>query len=100
MSFTQVIEMYGIDDEQALRDHIAEWDREQGGTAPGYRGARVFADADIPTRYVLEVDFTSEEEAKRNSAREETANWAKKLRELAKNPPGYRDLREMYTTYE
>jgi hypothetical protein len=100
MAFTQLIELYGIDDEQQLQDHIAGWHQDQSGTAPGYLGSRVFSDADLPTRYVIEVDFSSEEEAKRNDVREETETWAQQLREMAKNPPGHRNLRQTYSTYD
>ena len=99
MSFTQIIEVEGITDEQALHDHVASWDAEQSGVAPGYLGARVLADGDTPGRYLVEVDFTSKEEAERNSAREETGTWAKALTELAGGAPGYRNLRQVCTTY-
>lgn len=99
MSFTQIIEIDGINDEQALHDHVASWDAEQADVAPGYRGARVLADHDAPGRYLVEVDFSSQEEAQRNSAREETGAWAKQLRALGGGNPGYRNLRQVCTTY-
>lgn len=98
MSFTQIIELDGLGDEQALHDHVAGWDAEQAGVAPGYLGARVLADHDTPGRYLVLVDFSSEEEAKRNNDRAETAAWAQKLRDLA-SEPGYRNLRQVCTTY-
>lgn len=99
MSFTQIMEIDGVKDEQALHDHVAGWDAEQAGVAPGYRGTRVLADRDTPGRYLIEVDFSSEEEARRNNDREETAAWAKQLQELAGGEPIYRDLRQVCTTY-
>lgn len=99
MSFTQIIEVRGVTDEKALRDHIAGWDAEQAGVAPGYRGARVLAEPTAAGQYLVEVDFSSEEEAKGNNEREETAAWARKLRELADGEPTYRNLREVATTY-
>lgn len=99
MSFTQIIEADGISDEQALHDHVAGWDSEQSGTAPGYLGAQVFADQDVPGRYLVAVDFSSQEEAKRNSDREETGAWAARLHELAGDGPRYRNLRQVCTTY-
>ena len=62
MAFTQIITVEGGDD-QALHGLMAKWDGEQSGVAPGYRGCRVFAD-DATGRHLIEVDFSSEEEAR------------------------------------
>ncbi|MDP8931550.1 MAG: hypothetical protein M3O70_24020 [Actinomycetota bacterium] len=99
MSFTQILTVDGVD-EQALHDHVADWDAQQAGVAPGYLGARVLADEDQQGRYLIEVDFSSEEEARRNDARPETAAWGEKLRELVDAEPAYRNLRQVCTTYE
>ena len=99
MSFTQIIELDGVQDEQAVHDHLATWHAEQYGVAPGYQGCRVLADQEVPGRYLIEVDFSSEEEAKRNNARPETEAWAAKTRELAGSDPAHRDLRQVCTTY-
>ncbi len=95
MAFTQIITVEGAD-EQALRELVSTWDEEQSGVAPGYQGARVLAD---DGRYLVEVNFSSEEEARRNNDRPETEAWAKGLRELAAGEPSYRDLRQVYSTY-
>lgn len=98
MSFTQLIEIDGAD-EQALADHVTSWHAEQHGTAPGYRGARVFADRDRPGRHVIAVDFTSEEEAEQNDGRPETAAWADRLRSLGTvSDDAYRNLRQVAAT--
>jgi hypothetical protein len=100
MSFTQIIEVNGIREEQALHNHVSAWDADQAGVAPGYLGARVLADNDAPGRYLVEVDFASAEDADRNSNRPETTVWAKQLKELASDgEPGYRNLRQVCTTY-
>jgi hypothetical protein len=49
---------------------------------------------------VIEVDFTSPEEAARNSERPETSAWAAKLGELVTGAPEYRDFRLVCTTEE
>ena len=98
MSFTQVIEVNGAD-EQALHGLVSEWDADQSGVAPGYLGARVLADEDNG-HHLIEVDFSSEEEARRNNDRPETQAWAEKLQQVAEGDPSYRDLREVCTTYE
>lgn len=97
MAFTQIMTV-DVGDEQALHDLVAKWDADQSGQAPGYLGARVLAD-DGADRYLIEVDFSSEEEARRNEERPETQAWADELRELVRGEPSYRDLREVCTTY-
>jgi quinol monooxygenase YgiN len=97
MSFTQIITVE-VSDEQALRDHIANWDREQSGEAPGYVGSRVLADQDQPGSFLIEVDFTSQEEAQRNNDRPETQQWAEQLRSLVDGDPSYRNLRRVFAT--
>lgn len=98
MAFTQIITIDGAD-EQALHDHVAAWDAEQGDAAPGYQGVRVLADQQHPGRHLVQVDFDSEDSAQRNNDRAETQAWAEQLRELAGGEPSYRDLREVCTTY-
>lgn len=97
MKFTQIIEVDGAE-EQVLRDHIATWDAEQSGQAPGYLGARLFIDADSSGRHVLEVDFASLEQAEENNAREVTADFAARLSDLANAEPIYRNLHQVYST--
>lgn len=99
MSFTQIVTIEGAD-EQALHEHVSNWDAEQSGVAPGYLGARVLADQEREGRYHVIVDFSSEEEAQRNNERPETASWAQKLDELAEGEPRYQNLRQVCTTYD
>lgn len=97
MPFTQIMTVDGAD-EQALHEHVASWDADQSGVAPGYLGARVLADQDRPGRHLIEVDFSSAEEARQNDQRPETAAWAKELRHLVGRRPAYRNLRQVYAT--
>lgn len=96
MAFTQIITVQGAD-EQALHDLVASWDADQAGVAPGYQGARVLADDE--GRHLVEVDFTSQEQARRNDGRPETQQWADQLRDLVDSEPAYQDLRQVCTTY-
>lgn len=96
MPFTQIMTLHGADAE-ALKDHVARWHDAQAGVAPGYLGARVLSDGD--DRYLIEVDFTSEEEARRNNDRSETAQWAEELKQMAEGQPDYQNLREVASTY-
>lgn len=98
MAFTQLITVTGAD-EQALHDHLAAWDSEQSGVAPGYLGARILADDANPGRHLIEVDFTSEDDARRNNDRQETKAWAEKLGSLVSDA-SYADLRQVCTTYK
>jgi quinol monooxygenase YgiN len=97
MAFIQTIEVRA-DDEASLRDHVAGWHAEQAGIAPGYRGARILADEDTPGRFLIEVDFSSRDEADRNNARPETAAWAAKLDELTTSEPRFTNYRLVCTT--
>lgn len=49
---------------------------------------------------MVEVDFTSQEEARRNDDRPETQQWAGQLREIVQDEPAYQDLRQVCSTYE
>ena len=96
MSFTQLIELDNVDDEAGLRKHIADWDQRDAEQAPGYLGARILRDLDVPGRYVLAVDFSSHEDAKRNNDRPETSRWAQGLQNLG--TPTYVNLGGVYRT--
>ena len=99
MSFTQTIEVEASD-ERALHDHLSSWDAEQSGVAPGYVGARLLADAASPGRYLIEANFSSEEEAARNNDRPETHSWATKLNELVTGEPRFTNYRLVYASAE
>jgi hypothetical protein len=97
MAFTQIIEVQ-IDDVEAIENHVSEWHRDQKGIAPGYEATRVLADCSRPGTYFIEVEFDSEEDAKKNDARLETGDWARRIRTLLKSDPSYRNLTEVCTT--
>ena len=96
MSFTQLIELTSVDNEAALRDHIATWDRQDAAAAPGYQGSRLLRREGATGSYVLAVDFSSAEEAAQNNDRPETSRWAKELEDLG--TATYVDLTEVYRT--
>lgn len=97
MTFIQVIEVAGADG-QELGALVSQWHEDQSGVAPGYLGARVLADA-ANGHHLVEVDFSSEEEAQRNNDRVATQQWAEQLQRLADGQPTYRDLHVVTTTY-
>lgn len=98
MSFTQLIEIQDAE-EQALIDHVTGWHRDQFGAAPGYLGARVLADTGQPGRHVIQVNFSSKDEAQENNKRPETVQWARTLRDLGTvTGDAYRSYDEVGTT--
>ena len=97
MGYTLTIEVTAAGDKE-LHDHVAAWHAEQLGIAPGYQGARILADTAQANRYVVEVDFASQDEADRNNERPETAAWAAKLGELTTGEAAYRSFRRVCST--
>lgn len=97
MAFTQTMTVQ-TGSAEPLAELLEGWHRDQSGVAPGYQGARLLADQDRPGRYIIEVDFSSEEAAQQNNARPETAAWAEKLKGLAQGEPEYRNFEVSYTS--
>jgi quinol monooxygenase YgiN len=97
MTFTQTMTVHAPAAEP-LADLLDGWHREQQGSAPGYRGARLLADEDTPGRFVIEVDFSSEKEASANNERSETQAWAEKLGSLAQGTPEYSNFTVAFET--
>ena len=97
MPFTQTMTVHA-DAAEPLADLIDAWHREQSGVAPGYQGARVLADTERADRYVIEVDFSSEEEAAENDARAETSAWADRLKAHVRDEPAYSNFAVVHTT--
>lgn len=97
MSFTQMMSVRTQDPDR-LKELLAGWHQDQHGTAPGYEGARLLADREQPDRWLIEVDFTSQEDAERNNDRPETADWARRLRDVVEGEPDYHDYELAYTT--
>jgi hypothetical protein len=97
MTFTQMMTVRTSDGDR-LREHLDGWHREQHGAAPGYESARILADLEHADQFVIEVDFASEEEARRNSDRSETQAWADRLKELVDGEPTYQNLEVAWAT--
>ena len=97
MSFTQIIEIE-TDDIEAIERHVSNWHRSQSGIAPGYRRSRILADGVQPGTYLIEVEFSSEQDAAENDQRPETNEWARNIRSLLKKKPSYRNLTEVRRT--
>lgn len=97
MPFTQTMTVHA-DAAEPLAELIDAWHQEQGGVAPGYQGARVLADTERSGRFVIEVDFSSEEEAAENDGRAETSAWAEQLNALVRGEPEYANFSVVHST--
>lgn len=89
MRFTQHIVFYAASDQEVL-DLVSSAMEESNGSGP--IGARVLRFRDKPSRYVIQVDFASWEEAVANNDRPETQQWAARLREIAESEIKYENL--------
>lgn len=97
MTFVQTIHIE-TNDIQPVKDLVSQWHAEQAGVAPGYQRARILTDDDRPRHYVIEVDFSSKEQADANNTRPETEAWARKLQDLADDAPTFTNLALVCTT--
>jgi len=66
-----------------------EYEREQGGQAPGYRSTRILKDRDRENAYMVVAEFDSYALAMENSGRPETDAFARKMAELVEGQPTY-----------
>ena len=87
MTFVQTISFKARDEGQILK-LFEEWDK-QAVDAPGFRRAWILKDRDQPNTFLVSVEFSSYEEAMRNSNRPETDAMAKKLRKLVDGSVDY-----------
>lgn len=105
MRFAQGIRVRCADGE-ALAALIRDWDEHQAGLeVMGYIGTRLLADRDDPGAYVILAEFaevdgdlTPAEEAELNNRREETEQWARRLRDLVGEEPEWSHYHELYHT--
>lgn len=95
MAFTQSITVQA-DSADQLSELLENWHRDQHGVAPGYQGSRLLAERNGSSRYIIEVDFASAEEAQQNNTRPETQAWADKLGSVVLGEPEYHDYEVAY----
>lgn len=90
MGFVQTIEM-----KTSRFDEIERVQEEWRAATEGRRSATrslVTQDRDRPDTFVVVVEFPSYEDAMRNSALPETAEFAEKITKLCDEPPVFRNL--------
>jgi hypothetical protein len=105
MKFTQMIKVR-CKQPEALIELLVEWDQQQATTdIMGYIGTRMLASQDEPDCFVIIADFaevdderSSSEEAEYNNSRQETENWAMRMRELVEGEPEWVHFDELYYT--
>ncbi|MFP4149051.1 MAG: hypothetical protein ACLFUG_06230 [Nitriliruptoraceae bacterium] len=90
MPFTETMTVTSQDPDR-LRTLLADWHTEQLEVAPGYQGVRLLEDQGHPGRWIIEVDFTSYEDAERTSGPPRSRAWAEELRGLLDVEPEYQD---------
>ena len=90
MAFVQIIEYSStrIDEIRALVD---EFQASQDGTGAVTRGLAC-ADRDRPNQYVTIVEFSSYEDAMKNSESPRTSQFAEQMAKLCDGPPTFRNL--------
>jgi hypothetical protein len=88
MGFIQTISFSTsrVDEIRALGQ---EFQREEGGAAPGFRGTRILKDRDRDGAYMVIAEFDSYELAMQISARPQTDAFAKKMGELVEGAVNY-----------
>lgn len=90
MTFVQTISFRSFHEEQ-IKKLLEEWRADQADKSPGYQRSWLLKDRDREATYLLSVEFSSYEEAMRNSERPETGAWAEKLRHAVQGELGYRN---------
>jgi hypothetical protein len=70
---------------------LGEWEASEKGRSPGYRRSWLLKDRERESTYLLLVEFSSYDQAMRNSERPETGAWADKLRHAVEGELGYRN---------
>jgi quinol monooxygenase YgiN len=95
MSFVQIIE-YETDRFEDMRALGKEQMAQLPAARDGFRVV-VTQDRERPHRFLTIVEFPSYEAAMANSARPETADFARKMAELCTSEPRYYNLDVQYT---
>jgi hypothetical protein len=90
MSFVQTISFRSYHEEQ-VKKLLVDWEAAEKGRSPGYQRSWLLKDRDRESTYLLSVEFSSYEDAMRNSERSETGAWADKLRHAVEGELGYRN---------
>jgi hypothetical protein len=72
-----------------MQKMVDEFDEQQGGQSPGFRGLKILKDRDKENGYLVIAEFDSYELAMENSARPETDAFAKRMAGMADGPPSF-----------
>lgn len=89
MTFIQTISFVARDEGQLMK-LMDEWEKD-AGTAPGFKRSWVLKDRDRPNSYLISAEFSSYDEAMKNSSRPETDAMAKRLVAMVEGQVEYRN---------
>ncbi|HEX9411802.1 MAG TPA: hypothetical protein VF986_08930 [Actinomycetota bacterium] len=89
MSFIQTLSFVARDEEQ-LKKLMDEWEKD-AGAAPGFQRTWILKDRERPNAYLVSAEFSSYDEAMKNSNRPETDAMAKRLFALVEGKVEYRN---------
>jgi hypothetical protein len=105
LNFAHMIFVHS-DDRAAIVELLEQWDLQQASAdIMGYMGARLLADRENPSHYIIVADFgvvdpdvSAADEATRNDDRPETKAWAARLRAVIEGEPSHHNYDEVYRT--
>ncbi len=105
MGFAQGIRIK-CGDPRAIIKLLADYDAKQSSIdVMGFIGSRILADRDNPGHFLILAEFaevdgelSAADEAQRNNQREETQQWADRLRQLVDGEPEWIHFDELYRT--
>jgi hypothetical protein len=89
MSFIQTLS-FVVRDEGQLKKLMDEWEKD-AGPARGFQRTWILKDRERPNAYLVSAEFSSYEEAMKNSNRPETDAMAKKLLAMVEGGVEYRN---------
>jgi hypothetical protein len=89
MTFIQTIS-FTTPDEGQLMKLMGEWEKDTPN-APGFRRTWILKDRDRPNAYMISAEFSSYDEAMKNSNRPETDAMAKRLFAMVDGEVEYRN---------
>jgi quinol monooxygenase YgiN len=90
MTFIQTISFTARDEGQLMK-LMVEWEKDTPN-APGFRRVWILKDRDRPNTYMISAEFSSYDEAMKNSNRPETDAMAKRLFAMVEGKAEYRNF--------
>ena len=89
MTFIQTLSFTARDEGQLMK-LMDEWEKD-AGAAPGFQRTWILKDRDRPNAYLVSAEFSSYQDAMKNSTRPETDAMAKRLFAMVDGEVEYRN---------